>query len=164
MNIRHIASAILLLAFLPAISTAASKGEAKGTTDAIAFCIDRAAADFGIDSLILQTIYDVEGGRVGQAVKNTNGSYDLGPMQINTIHLPDLKREFGITRDELQNDACTNVYVAALLFSRHYNETKDVASAMARYHSKTPKYQARYLKALSGALDRRLAQIEKAPK
>ena len=62
-------------------------------------------------------IYEVEGGQIGQVVGNTNGSYDIGPMQINTLWVPELARHWGVSEKQafrmLRDDPCINTGVFA---------------------------------------------------
>src|SRR5690348_320103 len=109
----------------------------------LAACLLLAAQTYGVPPAVLVGIYQVEGGQVGQEVgPNDNGSYDLGPMQINTIWLPDLAGHWGVSVDTarrwVKDDPCTNVGVAAWILSTHLSETGDLAQAIAHYHSRTP--------------------------
>ena len=49
-----------------------------------AACLATAAHAYHLPEIYLYAIVQTEGGRVGQAVHNTNGTDDLGPFQINT--------------------------------------------------------------------------------
>lgn len=70
----------------------------------LAACILMAAQNYSVPPSVLLGIYQVEGGAVGQAVgPNDNGSYDLGPMQINTIWLPELARHWGVSEATAKN-------------------------------------------------------------
>ena len=62
-----------------------------------------------------------EGGRIGMANKNVNGTYDLGPAQINTSWLY-LFSSYGITLNDLRYNPCTNVYAEAWVL--RYNANK----------------------------------------
>jgi soluble lytic murein transglycosylase-like protein len=125
-------------------------------------CINGAAKAFHIDALPLRLLREVEGGKVNQISRNRNGSYDIGPMQINSIWLAKLK-EYGITEPMLRASACVNVYVGAWIFKSNLRQAEgNVAIAMARYHSRTPRYQRRYLKRIAAAIERRLNKLEPA--
>ena len=115
----------------------------------LAACILLAAQTYSVPPAVLMGIYQVEQGKVGQEVgPNGNGSYDLGPMQINTIWLPELAGKWGVTektaRRWVRDDACTNVGVSAWIFSQHFEETQNIKQAIAHYHSRTPKFGNRY--------------------
>ncbi len=114
----------------------------------IAACVFLAANTYEIPPAALMGIYQIESGTLGQEVRNTNGSYDLGPMQINTVWLPDLAQRWGVSTDTarrlVRDDACTNVGVAAWILRQHLDETGNIATAIAHYNSRTPLYGGRY--------------------
>ncbi len=132
----------------------------------LAACIMLAAQTHNVPPALLVGIYKAEGGTVGQQVKNTNGSYDLGPMQINTIWLPELAKQWGVEKDTahkwVRDDACTNVDVAAWILRKHITETKSLSQAIAHYHSKTPKYGNKYKKRVINLMEKNgLLQTER---
>jgi len=109
----------------------------------LAACIFLAAQTYNLPPAVLLGIYQVEAGKVGQAVgPNNNGTYDLGPMQINTVWLPELATQWGVSKKTakawVKDDACTNVGVSAWILRGHLDDTQDLARAIAHYHSKTP--------------------------
>ena len=114
----------------------------------IAACLLMAAQNYSVPPAVLLGIYQVESGRVGQEVANKNGSYDMGPMQINTIWLPELAELWGVNeataRRWVRDDPCTNVGVAAWILRRHYDETGNLAQAISHYHSRTPRFGSVY--------------------
>ncbi len=116
----------------------------------IAACLMLASQTYAVPPAVLVGIYKAEGGQIGQEVKNTNGSYDLGPMQINTIWLPELAQEWGVTevtaRKWVRDDACTNVSVAAWILKSHMRETNSLSKAIAHYNSRTPLHGTKYKK------------------
>jgi hypothetical protein len=112
-------------------------------TKVLMTCLLLAAQTYSVPPSVMLGIYQVEGGRVGQAVgPNTDGSYDIGPMQINTIWLPELSSLWQVNQRTaytwLQEDPCTNAGVAAWILRRHWNETRDWGTAISYYHSRTP--------------------------
>lgn len=129
---------------------------ASGAEHEVPRCIRLAAEGFGIDPLPLEILREVEGGRPGLESRNTNGTRDLGVMQINSSWLRTLAG-FGIDEADVRDSVCINVYVAAWIFVQELNRTGDVVVAMARYHSPTPRHQARYLGLVQRAIERRLA-------
>ncbi len=98
---------------------------------------------------LVKAILKTEGGRPGQAVRNTNGSHDLGPMQINTSWLPILAAR-GITLPMLRDDYCVNVAVGTWILAREMQRlpmrprSGEVWQAIAGYHSHTPQHNTRY--------------------
>ncbi len=120
------------------------------STQILAACIMMAAQTYDVPPALLVGIYKAEGGKPGLEVSNTNGSYDLGPMQINTIWMPELARLWGVDQDiakkRVRDDMCTNVNVAAWILHGHLNETKNLSQALQHYHSRTPKFGKKYKK------------------
>jgi soluble lytic murein transglycosylase-like protein len=122
----------------------------------IAQCIATAANTYAVPSSVLMGIRKVEGGAVGQQVKNKNGTYDLGPMQINTLWLKELARHWGVSRNTawrwVRDDACINANVAAWILRQKADSAGSVYKGIAHYHSMTPKfgypYRRRVLKAM----------------
>ncbi len=116
----------------------------------LAACLMLASQTYSVPPAVLVGIYKAEGGKVGQAVHNTNGSYDLGPMQINTLWIPSLAKKWGVkqavAKKWVRDDACTNVGVAAWILRTHLDETGNLSQAIAHYHSRTPKHGTRYKK------------------
>ena len=80
-------------------------------------CIVRAAASYQLPLELIGGILYVEGGRLGMANKNRNGSFDYGPAQINSAWLPTLK-DSGIDAQALQHDPCKNLWVAGWILRR----------------------------------------------
>lgn len=122
----------------------------------VASCLLMAAQTYEVPPAVLIGIMHVEGGRPGTQSANKNGTYDLGPMQINTLWVPKLAKYWGVNEKLahkwIRDDACTNVGVAAWIIRRHLNETGSLAKAIGYYHSRTPNlersYRARVLAAM----------------
>ncbi|MCW3677848.1 lytic transglycosylase domain-containing protein [Burkholderia cenocepacia] len=106
-------------------------------------CIDAAAAFHRVNPSLLRAITAVESRFVPDAInRNTNGTEDIGLMQINSWWLPQLAR-YGITRESLF-DPCTNVYVGAWILSRNFAQHGVTWTGVGAYHSPTPALQLRY--------------------
>lgn len=124
----------------------------------LAACLLIAAQTYQVPPGVLLGILQVEGGRIGQAVGNTNGSYDLGPMQVNTIWLPELSRKWNTDRGTamrwLRDDGCVNMAVSAWILRQRINRTGDLWSGIAGYHSLTPGIGSRYASKVAAAMRR----------
>lgn len=83
---------------------------------------------------------------------NSNGSRDVGIAQINSIHFKELASH-GISPSTLM-DPCVSIYVAAWKISKHIAKNGNTWEAIARYHSATPAYNARYQALLKNELIR----------
>lgn len=122
----------------------------------VAACLMLAAQTYSVPPAVMVGILQVEGGAIGQQVRNTNGSFDLGPMQINTIWVPELAEFWGVERATaakwIRDDVCTNMGVAAWILRKHLDETGSLSQAIANYHSKTPSrgysYKAKVVEAM----------------
>lgn len=116
----------------------------------LAACLMLAAQTYSVPPAVLVGIYKAEGGTVGMANRNSNGTYDLGPMQINTIWMPELAEKWGVSEETakkwVRDDACTNTSVAAWILKGHLDETESLSRAIAHYHSRTPHHGKRYKK------------------
>ena len=116
----------------------------------LATCLMLAANTYGVPPAVMVGIYKAESGQIGQEVPNTNGTHDLGPMQINTLWVPQLAKHWGVSERTahkwVRDDACTNTGVAAWILRSHIDETKSLSKAIAHYHSRTPHIGTRYKK------------------
>lgn len=106
-------------------------------------CLDDAAAYHGVNSKLLRSIAVHESRMNPLAIhRNTDGSEDIGLMQINSTHLPRLAA-FGITRSALF-DACINAYVGAWILRANINRFGATWKAVGAYNATTPSKQLRY--------------------
>ena len=106
-------------------------------------CIRAAAARYSVAVDLIRAIIRTEGGTTGQTVGNTNGSRDMGLMQINTIHLPELAR-YGITREMVIHDECVNIHVGTFILHRELSRDGDYWTNVGAYNSRTPVHNKRY--------------------
>jgi hypothetical protein len=112
------------------------------TPATFAACLLLSAQVHNVPAAVLIGIMRVEGGHIGQEVLNTNGSYDLGPMQVNTLWMPELARGWGVDQKTaytmVRDDGCINVDVAAWILRRNLDQTGYLVGAIKNYHSATP--------------------------
>jgi len=114
-------------------------------------CFDEAAAYHGVSATILRAIAKVESNFQPDALgRNSNGSLDIGLMQINSIHLKELGR-WGIGAPHL-GDACISIYVAAWHYRRQIDRWGNTWLAVGAYHSATPVYRDAYIGRVQGVL------------
>lgn len=151
-----LAAGIAMLAAAGAAS--AQSARLRSDPEDVARCIETASRQFNIPELPLWIILDVERGTLGKVNRNTNGTYDMGPMQVNTIWLKRIA-PYGITEHQVINNLCINIYVGAWIFTKELQEHGTLPKAIANYHSPTPKHQMRYLGLIQRALERRMARI-----
>jgi hypothetical protein len=103
-------------------------------------CVVEEAGRQSIELVKLLAVMKAEGGRLGEYSRNSNGSYDIGPMQVNTIHLPELSKTYGIPEATVSKllayNGCFNVAVGAWMLRMRTNEAAgDFWYGIGRYHS-----------------------------
>ncbi|KVT04581.1 lytic transglycosylase [Burkholderia sp. MSMB1078WGS] len=114
-------------------------------------CLDDAAAFQHVSVSLMRGIAQVESGMNPNAVNtNTNGTVDIGLMQINSTWLPTLARE-GITRESLF-DACTNAYVGAWILSQNIRQFGPNWNAIGAYNSASPDKRLAYARKVYDAI------------
>jgi soluble lytic murein transglycosylase-like protein len=118
------------------------------------------AATTGLPPRVLPVIQAIEGGSAGTVRPDTNGTEDLGLMQVNTIWIPALALRAGFseteTRRRLIEDPCFNIAAAAFILRGYLVETHGaLLPAIGDYHSHTPALNTAYL-ALAESTARRL--------
>ncbi len=119
-------------------------------------CMALVAAWNRLPPRVLPAIQSVEGGHIGLVHANTDGSEDLGVMQVNTIWVRPLSRftksPVTVIRARLVGDACFNIAAAGAIMAVYLAEEKgDLLRAVGDYHSHTPSlnqgYQAQVIAA-----------------
>ncbi|NTZ87236.1 lytic transglycosylase [Burkholderia metallica] len=114
-------------------------------------CLDDAATFQHVSVSLMRGIAQVESGMNPNAVNtNTNGTVDIGLMQINSTWLPTLARE-GITRESLF-DACTNAYVGAWILSQNIRQLGPNWNAIGAYNSASPDKRLAYARKVYDAI------------
>ena len=124
-----------------------------------AACLFVAAQNYMVPPAVLLGIMQVEGGQVGvQVGPNTNGSYDLGVMQINTLWVDELAKHWKVSKSTakkwIKDDGCTNISVAAWILRQKINQTGSLSKGIAYYHSATPHLGSAYRRKVINAMNR----------
>lgn len=98
-------------------------------------CWQLAASRYHVDPLLLYAIAKVESGLNPSARNiNSDGSQDIGLMQINSRHLPALAR-FGISEQHLLTQPCTSVMVGAWILAGFIREQGYGWQAISAYNA-----------------------------
>lgn len=106
-------------------------------------CFYLASQYYQIPEPLLKAIAYTETGMNPYAIgKNTNGSYDIGLMQINSSWLPKLQR-VGIEKKELF-EPCKNIQVGAWILSENIKRYGMGIRAIGAYNAVTPSKQVVY--------------------
>ncbi|WP_020678076.1 lytic transglycosylase domain-containing protein [Geopsychrobacter electrodiphilus] len=99
-----------------------------------AFCFQEAGQRYGVSPDLLQAIAKTESNLNPSATNyNSNGTVDIGLMQINSIWTAQL----GPTWDYLF-DPCTNVMAGAWILNQCIRDYGSTWQAVGCYHSRTP--------------------------
>lgn len=119
--------------------------------DVSAFCFEEAGQQYGINPQILRAIAKVESNFNPAAVNyNTNGSYDFGLMQINSIWAPTIGKE----RWNSLGDPCNSVKTGAWILSMCMEKYGYTWKAIGCYNSQTPDKRDKYSKKVFDQLQR----------
>ena len=144
---------LLAAAILPCLlgGPVRASGVSDATVTAVTECIRAAAALHRVPPGVIAVLLAVEGGSIGRTSGNTNGTVDIGPMQINEIHLPAIARRWGTSvaaaREALLNNFCANVEAGAWILRTALDSAGgDFWEGVGRYHSRTEVYKDRYLR------------------
>lgn len=123
-------------------------------------CINKAAITYHVPVPIILSVIKKEGGHNGQAVKNKNGTYDFGVMQINSSWLTRIAI-YHYTREDIQYDACKNVMVGTWILGRNIAAGKDLWRGVGNYHSHTPRFNHKYQIDIRASYDRMALLLNK---
>ncbi|NHZ99066.1 lytic transglycosylase domain-containing protein [Massilia sp. CCM 8734] len=105
----------------------------------VATCFEEASALFGhANPNVLRAfaLQESSGMCTRRHPVNTDGSYDIGCMGINSGWLPKLQRQFGITEQDLY-DPCTNVHVGAWIHARNVRQYGDNWRAIGAFNARS---------------------------
>lgn len=117
-------------------------------------CFNTAAERFKIDSRLLIAIAKVESSMNPKAIGlNKKGgkvlSEDVGLMQINSSWFPTLQK-MGITRDDLLNNPCQNIYVGAWILAKNISSNgvnwESVGAYNAGFKNANAPFRMKYAK------------------
>ena len=112
------------------------------------FCFSEAAKEYNLAPELLYAIGQHESGLNPAAVNwNSNGTYDFGPMQINSSWAPTLAKA-GIPWGSLA-DPCTNVKVGAWILAQCFQKYGQTWQAVGCYNSQTPAKRAKYARSIA---------------
>jgi soluble lytic murein transglycosylase-like protein len=130
---------------------AARAGDAIKRGLAIRDCIFAAATAYRLPPAVLLILLDVEGGSLGRVSPNSNGSVDIGPMQVNEIWMPQLEVHWKASRvatyAALRDDFCANVEGGAWILRQAIDEAHgDFWEGVGLYHSHDHANKADYLR------------------
>jgi len=114
-------------------------------------CLLAAASAHRLPPAVLAILLNVEGGQLGRVSGNSNGTVDIGPIQVNEIWLPDLARHWHASVPDsflaLRDSFCANVEAGAWILRQSLDEARgDFWTGVGYYHSHDPATKAAYLR------------------
>jgi len=143
--------AVLAAALISVVSAGtAIGGETPDNAAIIRGCITAAAKVHRLPPAMLVILLNVERGSLGRVSSNTNGTVDIGPIQVNEIWLPEVAAHWNATIADtykaLRENFCANVEAGAWILRRDLDEAHgDFWEGVGYYHSHTPEHKTRYL-------------------
>jgi hypothetical protein len=131
-------------------------------------CIEAAARGYRIPPAILVILLNVEGGALGATSGNTNGTVDIGPMQVNQIWLPQVAAHWSTTERRaflaLRDNFCANVEAGAWILRQGLDDAHgDFWEGVGYYHSHDPSHKRTYLRSVLQQLLRLRKPVAAAP-
>lgn len=111
-------------------------------------CLTEAAAAHRLPPAVLVVLLDVEGGTLGHVSRNTNGTVDIGPMQVNTVWVPRIAARWHTTPASayaaLRDNLCANLEGGAWILRQAMDEARgDFWGGVGTYHSHMPDSELR---------------------
>jgi soluble lytic murein transglycosylase-like protein len=120
------------------------------SNDGHSFCFQEAGELYGINQAVLRSIAKVESNTKADAInENSNGTFDVGLMQINTIW----KKTLGEERWRFLGDACYNTKTGAWILATCINKYGYNWKAIGCYNSQTPEKSEIYAKRVFNQLE-----------
>jgi hypothetical protein len=135
-------------------------------------CLKAAAEANHVPAGVLVLLIDVEAGRLGQVSENTNGTVDIGPMQVNDAWVQRIAGHWGASEAAayraLRDNFCANVEGGAWMLRQALDEAHgDLWEGVALYHSHAPVHKLEYMRLvylhamrLKRASERKLASTD----
>ena len=113
-------------------------------------CLKAAAELHQVPAGVLVLLLSVEDGRLGEVSQNTNGTVDIGPMQVNDTWVPKIAEHWraspGAAYRALRDNFCANVEGGAWILRQALDEAHgDLWKGVALYHSHDPVHKLEYM-------------------
>jgi soluble lytic murein transglycosylase-like protein len=144
-------NAARILAACATLLAAPAANAASALDSPVIRCIEAAASAYRLPSSVLVILLSVEGGSLGRVSRNSNGTADIGPMQVNQIWLPAVARHWHAEETEsyaaLRDNFCANVEAGSWILRQALDEAHgDFWEGVGFYHSHDPGYKTDYLR------------------
>jgi hypothetical protein len=114
-------------------------------------CLKAAAELHQVPAGLLALLLSVEDGRLGGVSQNTNGTVDIGPMQVNDTWVPKIaghwRASYEAAYRALRDNFCANVEGGAWILRQALDEAHgDLWKGVALYHSHDPVRKLEYMR------------------
>jgi hypothetical protein len=157
----------LAAALLAVASGSVKAGDGRDNQGTIRGCITAAAKLYRLPPAMLVILLNVERGSLGRVSPNTNGTVDIGPIQVNEMWLPEIAAHWNATISDaykaLRDNFCANVEAGAWILRRSLDEARDnFWEGVGYYHSHMPEHKSRYLRDVLREVLRLRALVETA--
>jgi hypothetical protein len=148
---RQLAAALSRWALVVPILGSLGLASAKADETMIEACLRAAAELHQVPAGVLVLLMSVEAGRLGELSQNTNGTVDIGPMQVNDTWVPKIAGHWGASHDvayrALRDNFCANVEGGAWILRQALDEAHgDLWQGVALYHSHDPVHKLEYMR------------------
>ncbi len=125
-------------------------GSARADEAMIEGCLKAAAKLHQVPAGVLVLVMSVEAGRLGEVSQNTNGTVDIGPMQVNDTWVRKIAGHWRASPDAayraLRDNFCANVEGGAWILRQALDEARgDLWKGVALYHSHDPVHKLEYM-------------------
>ena len=155
-------AALMVLTIWHSDGLAATSGHDAADERRVAHCIRQAAGGQKWLEVTLWGLRDQEGGWIGAAVPNRNGSHDLGPLQINSWWVPKIAETLDRSPQEVRHwlryDPCFNANAARWIFVTALASTGNFWKAVGVYHSPSSDRQKQYARSVAQHLKHRFGE------
>lgn len=122
------------------------------STNITSDCKTRISMQYNIPEPVLDAFLMTENAPSGHIRINSNNTYDVGPMQINSDNWPMIFDSLDINPIQLRFNGCDNLEAGAYIIRDRLDRKKkhniknwdDFFSAIGNYHSYTPMHNSKY--------------------
>lgn len=119
-------------------------------------CVHQISAHYQVPVNLIAAVRLQEGGCPGLVSENSNGSVDMGPMQINSWwfgeHQYSLQR-YGISAESVLNNFCQNLSVSAWILRQNFTSFGNWADSISAYNLGKPDRNSAYLSSVLEHID-----------
>jgi hypothetical protein len=144
---RTLSGAALILAMIGPFGLAAAKADEA----MIEGCLKAAAELHRVPAGVLVLLLSVEAGKMGEVSQNTNGTVDIGPMQVNDTWVRKIAGHWraspAAAYRALRDNFCANVEGGAWILRQALDEVQgDLWKGVALYHSHDAIHKLEYMR------------------